>query len=261
MQKERVDLLSFKSKLKLVLKENANDYWECLKKFTQAKLTKKELDTYARSVLVSEENVALHNLFIKSIFNNANCSHGPPLPPTQTTNNPSMVDVNSISAANKRRTNTNRDRDPKRRRINQEELQRENERRRDRPDTTVYGNRSEISALSQSQARVTSPELLALRKKLHRIASEKGINHVSNETVTAMMSAAELFLKRIFSFTQVEPKPFDSTRTIHPQEFIDSLNSDLIVTAEDMHHLVVTRPYLLGEDLSVNFLEKVSMLL
>ena len=56
MQKERVDLLSFKTKLRLVLKENASEYWECLKKFTQAKLTKKELDTYARSVLVTDEN-------------------------------------------------------------------------------------------------------------------------------------------------------------------------------------------------------------
>jgi hypothetical protein len=53
---ERVDLQAFKQKLKVVLKENNKEYWDCLRRFCQAKLTKSELDTYARSVLGSEEN-------------------------------------------------------------------------------------------------------------------------------------------------------------------------------------------------------------
>jgi len=94
--------------------------------------------------------------------------------------------------------------------------------------------------------------------------------------VTAMMTAKEVlllasqslidtllqeFLKRLLSFTQVQRKPIPSLRTIHTPELAPVVDTDVqLVTTEDIHHTIVTRPYLLGEDLSVN-LEKVSMLL
>jgi hypothetical protein len=42
--------------MKLILKENDGRYWEMLKKFSQAKLTKRELDQMARQMLGSDEN-------------------------------------------------------------------------------------------------------------------------------------------------------------------------------------------------------------
>lgn len=48
--------MSFKAKMKLILKENDAKYWDMIKKYAQARLTKSELDSYARSVLGSEEN-------------------------------------------------------------------------------------------------------------------------------------------------------------------------------------------------------------
>jgi hypothetical protein len=96
MQKERVDLLSLKEKIRLVLKakdkrekpltakSSWDQYWSTLKLFAQAKLSKTELDQVAKSLLSTPEHskrplrsyllmslVVLHNLLIKSIFSNA----------------------------------------------------------------------------------------------------------------------------------------------------------------------------------------------
>lgn len=63
-ERERVDLISFKSKLKLVLKDKATEYWDLLRKFTRAQLTKRELDAYARNILVTDENSNIMFLLI-----------------------------------------------------------------------------------------------------------------------------------------------------------------------------------------------------
>ena len=39
--------------------------------------------------------------------------------------------------------------------------------------------------------------VVALRYKMHRIAAEKGINHVSNQSVNYMMVATEAFLENV----------------------------------------------------------------
>jgi hypothetical protein len=56
LSKQRVDLISFKHKLKILWKENANTYFSLLKKYMQAKLSKKELDSAVRVLLVTDEN-------------------------------------------------------------------------------------------------------------------------------------------------------------------------------------------------------------
>jgi len=121
---------------------------------------------------------------------------------------------------------------------------------------------------------LTSPQLVALRNRMHRIATEKGLHHVSNETVAIMMTAIEEYLKRLLTCTQLGVhghKP-QSTQSIQPTQSIQStiqsttqstpiLHSESqLITAQDIHHTITTRPYLLGEDLSVN-LERISMLL
>ena len=58
--RERVDLHSFKLKMKMILKENETIYWDSLKKLAQSKLTKSELDDIVKTVLITEENSRLH---------------------------------------------------------------------------------------------------------------------------------------------------------------------------------------------------------
>lgn len=285
-ERERVDLQSFKSKLKLVLKDNSNEYWECLKKFTQAKLTKQELDNYARSVLVTDDNgtpffdpelaqVALHNLFIKSIFNNAYCPYGPPLPNPSTPTSATNVDIKSwpnASAASKKKKEK-KEKKKKRSR----EAEKPEDRKRSRTEAILYGNRADFSSFNNQlhTKMLNSPSLVALRAKMHKMATEKGLNHVSNETVALVMTATEVwvslswsnvlqeFLKRLLAFTRVQNKPQPPLRSIHPPSTSPPprLHSEIkLITPEDIHHAVVTRPYLLGEDYSVN-LEKISMLI
>jgi len=47
----RIDLGELKKKLIMTLNKDATDYWLLLRKFVQAKLTKLELDTFAREAL------------------------------------------------------------------------------------------------------------------------------------------------------------------------------------------------------------------
>lgn len=52
---QRIDLQSLKYKMNIVLKENARQYWDLLRKFMQAKLSKRELDLTASKILASPE--------------------------------------------------------------------------------------------------------------------------------------------------------------------------------------------------------------
>jgi hypothetical protein len=54
--KERVDLSSFQAKLKAIWKDQAPAYFDLIKKYVQAKLSKKELDVLIKNLLVTEEN-------------------------------------------------------------------------------------------------------------------------------------------------------------------------------------------------------------
>jgi len=255
-------LQSFKSKLKLVLKENANEYWECLKKFTQAKLTKAELDTYARAVLHSDENVALHNLFIKSIFNNAYCPYGPPLPPTPTaTNSSSILEMKTwVGVVN----NKKKKKDKKDKKKRGREMERLDDRKKHRTEAILYGNRADFNPFnSQLHTKMlSSPQLTSLRNKMHTIATEKGLHHVSNESVAAVMTATEEFIKRLLSLLKVQQRA-ESSGNINSSNHVQatSIHVDAsLVMPSDVHHAIVLRPYLLGEDFSVN-LERISLLL
>lgn len=47
----RQDLTVFKQRLQVVMKDNFIPYWEYLRKYVQAKLSKRELDQIARKLL------------------------------------------------------------------------------------------------------------------------------------------------------------------------------------------------------------------
>lgn len=64
-ERSRVDLQTFKTKLQLVLKENSAQYWDCMRKFAQAKLTKSELDTIAKSILVTDEHSKWRTVYVR----------------------------------------------------------------------------------------------------------------------------------------------------------------------------------------------------
>lgn len=64
----RVDLQSLRYKLNLALKENAGQYWDLMKRFTQAKLSKRELDIAASKILVTPEHSKAYFMVILNHF-------------------------------------------------------------------------------------------------------------------------------------------------------------------------------------------------
>jgi hypothetical protein len=71
MQLKRVDLVGIRRRIGAALgQEKLRKYWDILKRYTQFKLSKFELDANAIGVL-GAENVPLHNELIRGIFQNA----------------------------------------------------------------------------------------------------------------------------------------------------------------------------------------------
>jgi len=271
---ERVDLLSFKAKMRCILKDNDARYWEMLKKFSQAKLTKRELDEMAKQLLGSDDNLIFHNLLIKSIVNNAYCSYGPPaIPPSldkkglvvnqkkakkekkllkPKSGKPDLatptkkgIELAPITSTTSTTTTTQTP-------VSQTPLQQSAAIQL--PVVTVPGcliNRPEFNMHI-----LNSPDLLLLRNRMHRTAAEKGLSHVSNESVLAMMSAVEQYLKQILQNVRAEER-------IQPPSYPSASPPPApikLITAEDLLQAVEIRPKVMGEDLSIN-LERIGLTL
>eukprot|EP01116_Phalansterium_solitarium_P007565 TRINITY_DN20304_c0_g1_i1.p1 TRINITY_DN20304_c0_g1~~TRINITY_DN20304_c0_g1_i1.p1 ORF type:complete len:266 (+),score=86.09 TRINITY_DN20304_c0_g1_i1:236-1033(+) len=259
MQRERVDLQSFKDKLKLVLNDNAASYWDCLKKFTQAKLTKKELDQYAQTILVTSENIALHNLFIQSILNNAMCALGPhtSVPPVaaaaQLPASPQLELERSyagdVSASGLKK---------------QKPAKRKKHGGRDGAVGQPAGVHRAAAASEPlsvaSKAVLTAsivhtPHLLALRNRMHVIASEHGASHVANEAVVCVAAALEAQLKQLLLHVRLQP-------TLPPPSAAAAAASATqqqhvqVLTGADLLATIGAEPHLLGSTFSRN-LERV----
>eukprot|EP01137_Pigoraptor_chileana_P015162 Opistho-2@70763 len=73
----RVDIVEIKNRLNGVLGDHSASYWESLRNFTRARLTKGELDKRAKACL-GDSNVSLHNEFIRAILVNAQSTQPPP---------------------------------------------------------------------------------------------------------------------------------------------------------------------------------------
>jgi len=220
MERERVNLMTFKTKLKLAMKDNASwtSYWDALRKFMQAKLTKKELDTYARSVLITDENVGLHNLFIKSIVNNACCGYGPAPPLHYSSTSQTSLSKLKTAGPIKRKGRI----------------------------ASLYGRRPVFNTRS-----LQTPEKLALRNRMTMIALENGISHVPNEAVLLMMDAIEQHLKTIMMHIRIQKRPQDKNLSVHPQNEKQELEERKVITTLDFLHAIDERPYLLGDNLAV----------
>jgi hypothetical protein len=133
-------------------------------------------------------SVALHNLFIKSIINNAYCPYGPPLPPTPTSSIPPPIvaDMKALSSKKKK--------DKKDKKKRPREVDKPDERKKSRTESILHGSRADFNPFNTElhTKMLSSPHLAALRTKMHRIATEKGLHHVSNESVALMMTAIEV---------------------------------------------------------------------
>eukprot|EP00961_Rhodomonas_salina_P129447 1743609-Rhodomonas_salina.3 len=71
MQLKRVDLLGIRRRIGSALgQDKLRKYWDILRRYTQFKLSKFELDVHAVGVL-GAEHVPLHNELIRGIFQNA----------------------------------------------------------------------------------------------------------------------------------------------------------------------------------------------
>ncbi|EKX32941.1 hypothetical protein GUITHDRAFT_166583 [Guillardia theta CCMP2712] len=71
MQMRRLDLGAIRKKIHIALgPEKMRSYWDIVRRFTQFRLSKEELDVSAREVL-GPDNVSLHNNLIRAIFQNA----------------------------------------------------------------------------------------------------------------------------------------------------------------------------------------------
>eukprot|EP01136_Pigoraptor_vietnamica_P040519 Opistho-1_new@12515 len=73
----RVDVIEIKNRLNGVLGDHSATYWESLRSFTKARLSKGELDRRAKECL-GDGNVSLHNEFIRAILVNAQSTQPPP---------------------------------------------------------------------------------------------------------------------------------------------------------------------------------------
>lgn len=83
-QFSRIDTLELKSQIFRKLgRQKAENYFYNLKKLLNLKLSKLEFEKLLYST-IGKENLALHNLFIRSILTNACLSHGPPSKQTTT---------------------------------------------------------------------------------------------------------------------------------------------------------------------------------
>lgn len=292
MQTQRVDLESFKQKLKIVLKENATIYWENLKKFAQSKLTKPELDEYAKAVLKTPENVSLHNLFVKSILNNAYSNTLPPIPlesqkkiglkrksfsdikdknkrtqqkqklsglskstPLTASSTAPTSDFTTAIAAPSTTTSAS----PAITTTSSASAKTETtpatapeSQMVPRLHTQAILQKGESS--SAHQQILQHPELLALRTRMYRVAAEVGLNHVSNECILMMMNALETFLLKIISNMKVSPAHCT------PVQSPPNLPPIKIVDSSDLFQTIQSKPQLLGELMTL-YLERIQDLI
>jgi len=289
---KRVNLSELKEHLGNILKENASQYWECLRKYTQAKLSKWELDSYARAVL-GEENVPLHNEFIKAILLNALV--GPPAGSELTKKtSPSKKDLIPSSPGEALRTDL-KSSPSKRKKKSHKSSSKANASLYSLKDRKHLAGllkrvKQDVNGLIGAPPTVTprrpvvynkildptmhfvSPTFYSLKSKMLRAATDAGLTDVSNDSVTFMMKAVELHMKRILgkclpvvNSRKVELKSHQQTcaggtfSSSIPQQTLNN-NTMNMITPWDLSLAVTTsHSSLLGANLSLGQ-ERITML-
>lgn len=158
--------------------------------------------------------VELHNLFIKSILNNA--YHGQAVPPIFTGGYSSaqFQKKNLYSSSNIKKHK--KEKKKKKREKNKEEMT--NSHLFSRSESSITHSKTnylkshspfrknavkhviEISSFDPTFASMLSPEYLSLRNRMCRVAAENGVYHVASESVSLMKNAIEVCLKYFFFF-------------------------------------------------------------
>jgi len=245
---KRTDLVAIKIRLEralmgssLSMRENNFElYWGYMKKYVQAKLSRKELEQFARKLL-GEDNLYLHNLFIQALLTNARSSQLPELSQTYTrpTDKKKPIAANGSNYASSSNVNSNK--------------KQPNANKKNR--VVPPGSSSKISHLQRSQDKVGQPPLRSskgisqkkvpsaapplgpeynvLRAKLQKIATEAGLSGITQDAIQLMMQATETYIKQILINTKPVPRSATKPRGL-------SIN--------DFYRTAVLHPSLLGED-------------
>ncbi|KAL6040383.1 Transcriptional adapter 1, variant 2 [Balamuthia mandrillaris] len=180
MAGQRVDLLEAKKALSLSLGDKAPEYWKHLKAYTQARLTKWELDCLVFSLL-GEDKVKLHNNFIKAIIRNAYTPR--PVKPLPISRKRPPMGLTASPPSKRTKTRAA----PKEPFIRNPLLR-----------THRVTSRHPVRTLTPTDyLRLANdcgglPSLLALRNRIYKTALEHGLSEVSSECVTLMMHALEV---------------------------------------------------------------------
>lgn len=211
----RVDLNPIKDRLKLVLKDQASHYWELLRKFVQAKLSKKEFDYLAKGIL-GEDHVPLHNLLIRSILSNARCAFPPvvsqtavrqhkgkgkiplvkesavnnnatPLPPTAGGNKKISAKKKGVTATGAQKTGT-----------------------AGPVKAPPKGKPSAAPRRPITKEIPLGPEYTVLRQRMQRVATEAGLAGLTQDSIRVMMTAVETYAKRIMHSSKPLHRPHPS---------------------------------------------------
>jgi len=193
MRNQRVDLFEIKNSLQAALGDNADLYWNSLRNFTLAKLTKSEFDSNARAAL-GEDNIPLHNYLIAAILHNAHCSQLPPNYQAHATNGHINKPKNSVSRKRKQPPEVIQSKKPIK--LTKTTIQEETPivTMKELPQIHVVEKDVELC-----RDTLELPNLLTLKKRMYKIAMELGLSAVSEDCVALMMHSVEVHLKGILS--------------------------------------------------------------
>ncbi|KAL6049132.1 Transcriptional adapter 1 [Balamuthia mandrillaris] len=259
MAGQRVDLLEAKKTLSLSLGDKAPEYWKHLKAYTQARLTKWELDCLVFSLLGEDKGIGcpsfyvplrfsscnttllfflvkLHNNFIKAIIRNAYTPR--PLKPLPISRKRPPMGLTASPPSKRTKTRAA----PKEPFIRNPLLR-----------THRVTSRHPVRTLTPTDyLRLANdcgglPSLLALRNRIYKTALEHGLSEVSGECVTLMMHALEHHIKDVLEIAcQRKGGPMSGS----PSGRRSGRHRTLAL--RDLMAAIQTTPRVLGEDLPVN---------
>eukprot|EP00011_Vannellida_sp_DIVA3-517-6-12_P003905 CAMPEP_0114625702 /NCGR_PEP_ID=MMETSP0168-20121206/11403_1 /TAXON_ID=95228 ORGANISM="Vannella sp., Strain DIVA3 517/6/12" /NCGR_SAMPLE_ID=MMETSP0168 /ASSEMBLY_ACC=CAM_ASM_000044 /LENGTH=274 /DNA_ID=CAMNT_0001836985 /DNA_START=124 /DNA_END=944 /DNA_ORIENTATION=+ len=240
----RIDLGTLKDRLQRVLGDKSAAYWQVLRKFIQAKLTKHEFDEFAR-VSLGPRHLYLHNTFILSIISNAHCT----IPPNVVHGQGGSLQIRHARAVEHGKPSPggkSRRYKPERPAIDSpSHVQRmRSSNGVIRLQNTAASGRTAIAGrlLEEELELLGAPQLLALRRKMIQVAESAAVPRVSNDAVRFMMNALQHHLREVMSSCCPYIGPPAGNR----------VGNTVVVTARDVVAALEVNPSVLGEDLAIN---------
>ncbi|KAF2075451.1 hypothetical protein CYY_003232 [Polysphondylium violaceum] len=242
---ERIDLVPLKKQLELVLKENSEAYWDWIRKFFAAKLSKIELDYYVK-LYISENNLHLHNSFFKAILQNALYAKTPP--PINQENRLKRKSSSSSSSKTKDKSSSSSSKKADKKKEATEKGKAPPSKKL-RPNKKPSSSSNLAQPLSASTAAATTvkskhlypkysfyaSEVKSLKSRMESIVEEQGLTGISKQSIIYMKFAIEQYLSNILSSTvphfksslAISPPPPSATSPDNDDENISKLNQKL----------------------------------